>query len=129
MTDTIAIEIDNREVTDAINGLVAWMRDPRPLMNDISEYPVISTEQRFPAGVGSTHTGGGVPIYEFAGHSGRRAPSSGQVTLDTGMRVEDNLATAIRVQLLHQCVVAFGAAQRGVAAHQLRQESALQRTQ
>lgn len=49
---TITIELDTREVTDAISALVARMRDPRPLMQDIGEVMVQSTKNRFGAGIG-----------------------------------------------------------------------------
>ena len=53
----IDVTVDNGEVSAALSALSQRLGDPRPLMQTIGEYLVVSTKERFPAGVGPS----GVP--------------------------------------------------------------------
>lgn len=53
----ITIDMDSSPVAKALGGLAAQMSDLRPVMQDIGEYLVVSTKERFPAGTGPS----GVP--------------------------------------------------------------------
>lgn len=47
----IQISIDNRPVEDALRGLMQHLDDPTPVMQDIGEYLIVSTKERFQTGI------------------------------------------------------------------------------
>jgi phage virion morphogenesis protein len=46
----IAMEIKNDEITAALEGIARALENPLPLFQDLGEYLVLSTKQRFPTG-------------------------------------------------------------------------------